>query len=280
MCVVIIPGIFSLELDENRAKVMKTTKMSSEEAFDAFFAGVYGARWPGLREALEREPRKITLRNPFGRADYLLDEASLAPVRALDLRPGLAYADLCASPGGKSLAAICELRGEGTWLLNDLSPARVARLKAVLHDGLPPEIFGRVSVTRGDASRFGLRHRERFDRVLVDAPCSGERHLLASPRELARWSLKGSKRLAVRQHALLCAGLDSLRAGGVLVYSTCSISPFENDAVVRRLMESRAGLFTLRASEDGEATEFGRVLLPDRLGCGPIYFCVIEKESG
>jgi 16S rRNA C967 or C1407 C5-methylase (RsmB/RsmF family) len=254
---------------------------NSAESFHKFFAGVYGERWPALRDALALEPRKSILSNPFGLESYSLDEASTFPVKNLALHPGLFSADFCASPGGKSLAAIFSLKGEGEWLLSDLSPGRVKRLKGVLHDCLPENLLReRVKVVQGDASRWGMRYKESFDRVLVDAPCSGERHLLESPTELARWSEKGSKRLAVRQHALLCAGLDSLRSGGRVVYSTCSISPYENDAVVDKLSKSRADLFDVVSVNEsmGEATRHGWILLPDVCGCGPIYFSVLQKR--
>lgn len=103
--------------------------------------------------------------------------------------------------------------------------------------------------------------------------------MLESAKELARWSLKGSKRLMIRQHALLCSGLDSLKPGGRLVYSTCSISPVENDGVIEKLHKSRAGLFRVVPVQEsmGEATRFGWIALPDVCGCGPIYFSVLEK---
>lgn len=249
------------------------------EKFEAHFGQVFGSRWPGLRSALLNEPRKHTLANPFGLQNYALDEASLAAALALDMQPGETMADLCASPGGKTLAALFAVHGEGCWLCNDLSPARVQRLKAIFHDCLPPEIFARVNVMCGDASRFGLRFKEQFDKVLVDAPCSGERHLLSSPQELGRWSEKGSKRLAVRQHALLCAGLDSAKSGGRVVYSTCTISPHENDAVIEKLTKSRDGLFRpLDIEGQGEKTKYGRMILPDTEGCGPIYYAVLSKN--
>jgi 16S rRNA C967 or C1407 C5-methylase (RsmB/RsmF family) len=249
------------------------------QEFHDYFAEVYGSRWPALCEALRREPRKTVLQNPFGLESYQLDEASLEPVKNLALVPGLKLADFCASPGGKALAAIFALEGHGEWLCSDLSPGRVKRLKAIFHDCLPAAVLEKVRVVQGDASRWGLRYKESFDRVLVDAPCSGERHLLESPQELARWSLKGSKRLAIRQHALLCAGLDSLRAGGRVVYSTCSISPLENDGVIAKITKSRANQFSVikPISKTGEATEYGWILMPDTCGCGPIYFAVLQK---
>lgn len=252
-------------------------KRNPIQEFDDFFRSVYGARWDVLKPALRREPNKITLHNPFARDRYDLDEASVVPV--VWLGEGEYHADFCASPGGKLLTRIFQREGRGRWFASDMSPARVARLKAVLHDCLPQEILNRIDVRVGDASRWGMKMPEQFDSVLVDAPCSGERHLLESPQEIGRWSKKGSQRLAVRQNALLCSALDALRPGGRLVYSTCSISPLENDGVIEKFEKSRKGRFRLIEVKEskGEATEKGWILLPDRTGSGPIYFSVLEK---
>lgn len=258
---------------------MKKARVSGAEAFDRYFGELYGERWPALKAALVAKPRRVHLTNPFSMdlEGYALDEASLAPVRHLNVRPGDRVADFCASPGGKLIASIFAVHGEAHWIANDFSAARVARLKAVLHDCLPPAVLARVRVFHGDASRWGGRFKETFDRILVDAPCSGERHLLERPKEIERWTLTGSKRLAVRQNALLCAALDALRPGGRLVYSTCSISEIENDGVVDRLHKSRGGRFVVENGQDeiGEPTRHGRIILPDRSGCGPIYFSIL-----
>ncbi len=262
--------------------------------FDEYFKNVYGARWDGLLASLRAEAApKVLLHNPFGGEldDYSLDQASLIPARALAVAGGERIADFCSAPGGKLLAMIFSVAAAElnsiTFVANDLSPARVARLKAILYDCLPPAVMARVDVRRGDASRWGQRFANEFDKVLVDAPCSGERHLLASSKELERWTLKGSKRLAIRQNSLLCSALDSVRPGGRVVYSTCSVNPVENDGVVERLGGSREGLFRLVPpaewlAEDnraiGEKTEHGWMVMPDISGSGPIYTAVIEKN--
>ncbi len=250
--------------------------------FDEYFSQVYGERWPELLNALKAEPRKRVLKNPFGSPyqDYSLDEASLWPARCLDARKGEYIADFCAAPGGKLLALIFSLEGEARFFANELSQARMARLKAILHDTLPEDVMARVRPQKGDAALLGKKFPAIFDRILVDAPCSGERHLLSSPNELQRWSLKGSKRLAVRQNALLCAAIDAVKPGGRVVYSTCSISPLENDSVIERLSRSRSGKFKVLKIEGemGEPTEHGWLILPDKYGCGPIYTAVLERS--
>lgn len=257
-------------------------KPDRASGFEEYFAGIYKERWPALLAGLSREPRHELLKNPFALnlQDYSLDAASLLPPRALAPQHGERVADFCASPGGKSLAMIFALNGEADFECNDLSPLRVARLKAIFHDCLPPHVRERVRVFKSDASRWGQGKPEQFDRVLVDAPCSGERHMIESPQELARWSLKGAKRLAIRQNALLCSALDSVRSGGRVVYSTCSINPLENDGVIEKLMKSRPGKFRVLqfTAEIGEPTEYGWIVLPDVNDCGPIYLSVIEKN--
>lgn len=247
--------------------------------FDSYFNDIYKERWEKLRAGLEREPRHEKLTNPFGLQDYSLDFASTLPPRALAPERGDLVADFCASPGGKSLAMIFALAGDAQFVCNDLSPARVARLKAIFHDCLPLNVRANVKIYKSDASRWGRQRPETFDRVLVDAPCSGERHMIQAPAELARWSLKGAQRLAIRQNALLCSALDSLRSGGRVVYSTCSINPLENDGVVKKLMKSRRDRFRVLpfTAEIGEPTAHGWIVLPDVSDCGPIYLSLLEK---
>lgn len=263
-----------------KSSTKNSPKPDRESQFDAYFASIFAERWPGLKESLLKSVEKEVLKNPFSDKlhDYSLDPASLLPVKNLNVQEEQHIADFCASPGGKTLAMVFALKGKAFWWCNDLSPTRVGRLRAVLHDCVPPELLKNIDVKCSDASRWGLTRKEHFDRVLVDAPCSGERHLMNSASEIARWSLKGSKRLVIRQHSLLCSAYDSLKPGGRLVYSTCSINPIENDGVIERLHKSREGFRVVPVEESvGEPTKLGWIVLPDRSPAGPIYFSVIEK---
>lgn len=260
------------------------------DELNSFYGGHFGDRWEQtLKPALLKDCPKIFLKSPFVGGEfelsakpiegaYALDRASVEPVLALSLTPEESLLDLCAAPGGKALVAIYKTRGFLKAHLNDSSAARCQRLKAVLFDHLPEELVHTLTITNKNGALFGKWHRKSFDKVLVDAPCSSERHHISDAK--FKWSAKQSKHLAIRQHALLCAGFDALKPGGKLVYSTCSLSPFENDQVIKKLLKSRSDQFRVEISEGvGESAQFGRLILPDKYeGQGPIYYSVILKK--
>lgn len=212
---------------------------------------------------------------------YPMDLASVYPVLALEISGEEEILDLCAAPGGKALLILEQLRG-GHLVSNEWSLNRRHRLKRVLADYLPEEILQRVELKGWDGNLIGKKHPDRFDKILVDAPCSGERHLLSEPKEMKRWSPARTKNLARRQYALLASAWDALKPGGRLVYSTCSISKTENDGVVAKLLK-REGEKVILKNKDwdrGEATEFGWVILPtEKENWGPIYWSVMEKRG-
>lgn len=96
-----------------------------------------------------------------------------------------------------------------------------------------------------------------------------------------QWSVQRSKTLAKRQYGLLCAAILAAKAGGRVVYSTCSLSPFENDEVIARLLERKADQVEVQITPSamGEATRFGHQIRPDRhQGWGPMYWCVLKVK--
>ncbi len=290
----------------------KRLKLSRRERFDQFYEGIFKERWPDLKASLLAPKEFVALKNPFFQGEsslqhpwehyagsfslkqfispssdedklkefYPLDGASLIPVKALDIREGENILDMCAAPGGKSLAIAFLLQGSGKLVANDLSSPRRRRLKEVFKNYLPS--MENIQITGFDATRWGEYQQNTFDKILLDAPCSSERHLLESSKELERWSPKRSKGLAIRQFALLASALESVRPGGVVVYSTCALSPLENDEVIRKLFKKRRGQFeiiSLDEFEIGERQEFGLHILPDRWKVGPIYVAKIKKAS-
>lgn len=259
--------------------------------FDTHYAALFGERWSKLKAALQHDqPKALLVSSWADLPSYRLDRASLFVAAEVEVPPDGLWLDLCSAPGGKALAVISRLMGGCTSHLNELSDARRARLKAVLHDHLPPEVMSSIHVFGRDGSKWGVHSPDTYDAVLVDAPCSGERHLLQRSEQLKGWKPSISKRLQVRQHALLCAALDAVKPGGVVVYSTCALSPLENDGVIQKLAKSRKGQWVIAPVSDevkafSEQTEFGYLFTPDRTfengitGLGPMYLSKIRRKS-
>ena len=195
---------------------------------------------------------------------------------------------MCAAPGGKSLV-LARLVGEGVSLVsNEFSRERRRRLTDVLDEHLDSPKRQFVTITGFDAAKWALHERSAAERILLDAPCSSERHVLASSRHLAEWSPARIKNLAHRQWSLLSSAWLVLAPGGTLVYATCALSSEENDGVVARLVKKygdEASVRAFRASGrfpeiNPETTTYGAHILPDTsAGAGPLYIAVVSKKG-
>jgi 16S rRNA (cytosine1407-C5)-methyltransferase len=256
---------------------------SLNDQFESYYAAAYGSRWKDLRESLFRETAPV----PYAEGllkPYLLDRASALAAQSLDISAEGPILDACAAPGGKTLVIASRMGKRSVLLANDFSGERRRRLAKVLDEHLPPELRKRVAVAGFDAAAAGgrLSERGRFAAILLDAPCSSERHVLGSEKALAAWSPARPRFLAKRQWALLSSAFLLLQSGGSLVYATCALSPEENDAVVSRLLE-KYGDEALAESPlfaEGEATRHGRLILPDRSGgMGPMYVARLRKAA-
>lgn len=252
------------------------------EFFD-YFEKIYGDRWPVLLEALKGEGQAVKLQFDESLEPYFLDEASVFAARTLGVEPGDDVLDMCAAPGGKTLVIASMLKGVGSLQSNDRSPDRRNRLRHVIENTLPDAWRGIINVTGYDGMKFGLHKKESYDKILLDAPCSSDRHVLNSPSHLEVWSEKRVKRLSVEQGALLASAVDALRPGGVIVYGTCALSPLENDAVVAKILKKRPSMEVAAIEnipEGADRTELGVHVLPDRAcGCGPIYCAKMRKKE-
>ena len=124
--------------------------------------------------------------------------------------------------------------------------------------------------------------QEAYDEVLLDAPCSSERHVINSREHMAMWSPNRPKRLAMEQFGLLSSALMSVRPGGFILYSTCSLNPGEDEMVVERLLTRRPGQVEEIEVDVARAERraHGAMILPDSAdGLGPMYFCLLRKTT-
>lgn len=282
--------------------------------FDNYFEQIYGERWESLKSSLLKNSSQVIRTTKYHdthkanltefdlssytlytkdqyeminqkvggiKGHYVMDLASIICALSLDIKPDDFVLDMCAAPGGKSLILFEKLKNGELWA-NEISANRRNKLKSVIQEYIPLDERQRIYIKGKDGNRYGLAHPETFDKILIDAPCSGEKHLLHSPRELEKWTLKRTKRLSANQYSLLCSAILACKSGGQMVYSTCSISPLENDEVIKKALTKKKDFICLDLPKLDipfiERTEFGYQMLPDNQGYGPIYFSRLSKK--
>ncbi len=264
------------------SQVARFNRFADPATFESKAQGFEKSELAGHKVLLLTPEKSLTPQpDSSGLSDfYIMDPASIFAAEALGVQEGDEVLDLCAAPGGKSLILFEEIGSSGRLVANEISDRRRGRLKAVMHDYIPKvKLAQQLKVTGHDGGRWCLYEKSAYDRVLLDAPCSGERHLLDDESELKKWSPSRGKNLAIRQYALLASAVQTVRSGGRIVYSTCSISPLENDGIIAKLLKKRPDEVEVLSfpQQFGEATEYGWAITPDRTGYGPIYFSCLRK---
>lgn len=248
-----------------------------------------------------------------------LDAASALAVHLLDVKSGDKVLDLCAAPGGKSIAFAQMLwpelhhdsskptpdQSRGALTVNESDRTRFRRLSENIKLYLPNLGASHLRLTNldGCAANAHSNGQLGYDKVLVDAPCSSERHVIhESSRDLGSWRPGSSKRLAQTQTELLMTALRVVKMGGMVLYATCSIEMTENDGVVEKVLAlvekegKKGGKWSVKIGFNGgkgdeklegelerdwaERTKYGWIVLPDHPSggkWGPLYFAVLTK---
>ncbi|XP_076000937.1 5-cytosine rRNA methyltransferase NSUN4 [Genypterus blacodes] len=172
---------------------------------------------------------------------YLMDAASVLPCLALDIQEGHTVLDLCAAPGGKTLTLL-QTQRIGFLCVNDSSVSRAARLQKVLHSYIPREFLNddKLRSSCFDGTTWGEIERNTFNRVLVDVPCTTDRHsLMEDDNNIFNKGRMGERlRLPQLQLELLLAGIQAACPGGEIVYSTCTLAQAQNQSVVDQAVHS------------------------------------------
>ncbi len=162
----------------------------------------------------------------------------MTPASILPVMQGEHVLDLCAAPGGKATALGAKLAGEGLLVANDISASRAKALLKNL------EIFGirNSFVTNAYPAKLAEQFAGAFDKILVDAPCSGEGMFRKDLANARVWSLEKVKECAKTQHEIIRQAVSMLRPGGLLLYSTCTFSPEENEQTIASLLQEHPEL--------------------------------------
>ena len=274
-------------------------KLSGPEGFEEYYDQLYGDRWQALKESFAGQGSAVEYHVSGAEQSYFLDSASVLAALSLPLDGAEEILDLCAAPGGKTLVLASRMPEDAKLSSNERSPERKHRLATVVQTCLPAEISERVKTSCSDGATWCTRQNECFDRILLDAPCSSERHVIADPKYLNTWSPSRIKTVTTEQWALLSSAYRLLRPQGILLYSTCALCPEENDGMIERLYKkfnkdgsafsllepapdlSQISAFAPDMTLPGfEKTKYGYMIMPDKeKGAGPIYFSIIIKKS-
>ena len=165
---------------------------------------------------------------------YMQEPSAMAAIEAVEAGPGMKILDLCAAPGGKSGGIAARMQGEGLLVSNEIVPNRAKTLAFTMERlGVCNAV---VTSAHPDALCGALK--EYFDRVVVDAPCSGEGMFRKDDTAIAEWSSEHVTACAQRQQAILESAYTALAPGGKLVYSTCTFSPEENEQTVEAFIKA------------------------------------------
>ena len=165
---------------------------------------------------------------------YLQEASAMAPVALLDPKPGERVCDLCAAPGGKTTQIAGRMLGEGFLLCNEINPKRAK----ILGRNIERMAVANALVTNEHPANLARRYAGFFDKVLIDAPCSGEGMFRKEEAAVTDWSPETVEMCARRQAEILHSGAELVRPGGRLVYSTCTFALEEDELAVAAFLES------------------------------------------
>lgn len=235
--------------------VARMRRLLGEEEFAQFLSAYDRPRNVGLR----RNPRYAAVKIPFcgepvawepngcyydptqrpglhpyheAGVYYLQEPSAMAPARLLDAQPGERVLDLCAAPGGKTTQIAAMLQGEGLLVCNEIHPKRAQ----ILSSNIERLGVANALVLNEHPAKLAERFVQYFDRILVDAPCSGEGMFRKEEAAGADWSEETVAMCAGRQSEILTSAAKMLRPNGRLVYSTCTFAPEENEGVICRFL--------------------------------------------
>lgn len=287
----------SFQSEKRVAFRVNTLKPSSEDAVEELrTAGIdcQPVDWlPVAWVAPATDREKLTRHAAVLRGDvYVHNLSSMAATWALAPQPGETVMDLAAAPGGKTLHMAAEMQREGFLSAVEAVHSRFFKLKENLRRGGAEH----VRTYHLDGRRVPSKTGARFDRVLLDAPCSGEaRFHQSDPDSFARWSVRKIRECRAKQVGLLKAGLASVKPGGRLLYCTCSFAPEENESVVAEALrvterpwqieplslpfsQWQPGLTSWENHDFGSALEGTRRILPDHTHDG-LFMALLQSQE-
>lgn len=222
---------------------------------------------------------------------HIQEEVSLLPPYILKPQPGERILDMCAAPGNKTAQMAVLMENTGTIVANDNNRKRIGAIRA-LADRMG---LINISVIVSDGTSFSFKNGQ-FDRILVDVPCSCEGNSRKTPSVLEECSLQFSLRLAKRQTLLLKRAVELCKPGGIIIYSTCTYAPEENEGVVNAVLnlfpdklemlpitipafQTAPGLTSWQGQQYSQELQYSIRVYPHLNDTGGFYVALLRKKQ-
>lgn len=230
-------------------------------------------------------------KHPFHEAGiyYIQEPSAMSVVEYLEVKPGEQVLDLCAAPGGKTTQIAGFMNGEGVLVCNEIHPQRAK----ILSENIERLGVKNALVTNETPQRLSSVFPEFFDKILVDAPCSGEGMFRKNEEALTEWSMENVQMCADRQDEILEEAAKMLRPGGRICYSTCTFAPAENEDCMARFITNHPEFHLIEVEKKGnmssgnpafasnpvEGLEKTIRLWPHKLDGEGHFIAVLEKDG-
>lgn len=224
----------SFERENHRALRVNKRKADMDKFLENSTHSLQPVPWTenGFYYENEAQPGK----HPYHEAGlyYIQEPSAMSVVPFLMAKPGERILDLCAAPGGKSTQIADEMGGEGILICNEIHPQRAK----ILSENIERMGVLNAIVTNETPTRLAEMFPGYFDKILVDAPCSGEGMFRKNAEAVTEWSEENVQICADRQDEVLTEAAKMLRPGGRIVYSTCTFAPLENEGTISRFIKA------------------------------------------
>lgn len=247
---------FFLTYERERAFGIRRNPLKAEEKTFLEKMPFTLSRVPWAEEGYYYRPEEQPGKHVFHEAGvyYIQEPSAMSVAEALDIEPGDVVCDLCAAPGGKTTQIAGKMKGKGLLVTNEIHPARAK----ILSQNVERMGIRNAVVLNEDPEKLKDFFVGFFDKILVDAPCSGEGMFRKEEQAGEQWSLKNVELCCERQLRILEAASGMLRCEGTLIYSTCTFSPEENEGVISRFVNSHPEFSIVEIVEKNpEKTDYG-----------------------
>lgn len=272
--------IASYDTQINRGVRLNPLKYNGGGAFAELFEK--SERVPWCKDGYYVSSTEISGKHPYhcGGAFYFQEPSAMSSAEGLPVSDGDKILDLCAAPGGKTTQLGAKLKNTGLLVSNEI----VSKRATILSENVERMGLTNTVVTNESPSRLAERFPAFFDKIMVDAPCSGEGMFRKEPQAVEEWSVAHTISCGVRQKNILDDAYKMLKCGGYIMYSTCTFSYDENEAVVQYMIE-KYGMelceipeFGMLSPGIGEGMENCRRIFPHK-NKGEGHFAALLKKT-